>query len=64
MTTLEDLGRPLIHPVTGLDAAGLFAPKDRQGQSIRAWIRSLDGIQKEGVTLSGLTGRAWRFASD
>ncbi len=64
MTTLEDLGRPLIHPVTGLDAAGLFAPKDRQGQSIRVWIRSLDGIQKEGVTLSGLTGRAWRFASD
>ncbi len=64
MTTLEDLGRPLIHPVTGLDAAGLSAPRDRHGQSIRAWIRSLDGIQKEGVTLSGLTGRAWRFASD
>lgn len=64
MTTLEDLGRPLIHAVTGLDAAGLSAPDDRHGQSIRAWIRSLDGIQKEGVTLSGLTGRAWRFASD
>lgn len=62
--TLEDLGRPLIHTVTGLQEAGLTAPPDRHGQSIRAWIRSLDGIQKEGVTLSGLTGRAWRFASD
>ncbi len=64
MTNLESLGRPPIHPVTGLDDAGLYAPKNRQGQSIRAWIRSMDGIQKEGVTLSGLTGQAWRFASD
>ncbi|NNE89769.1 MAG: OsmC family protein [Silicimonas sp.] len=63
-TTLEDLGLPLIHPVTGLEKAGLKAPQDRHGQSIRAWVRSLNGIQKEGVTLSGLTGRTWRFASD
>lgn len=62
--TLEDLGRPLIHAVAGLEPAGLTAPENRHGQSIRAWIRSLDGIQKEGVTLSGLTGKAWRFASD
>ena len=63
-STLEDLGQPLIHAVTGLEDAGLTPPPDRHGQSIRAWVRSLDGIQKEGVTLSGLTGRAWRFASD
>jgi uncharacterized OsmC-like protein len=63
-TTLEDIGRPVIFPVTALDAVGLQAPSNRHGQSIRAWIRSLEGIQKEGVTLSRLTGRAWRFASD
>ncbi len=62
--TLDDLGRPLIHAVDGLETVGLTPPPDRHGQSIRAWIRSLGGIQKEGVTLSGLTGRAWRFASD
>lgn len=62
--SLETLDRPLIHAVDGLEAVGLAPPADRHGQSIRAWVRSLDGIQKEGVTLSGLTGRAWRFASD
>lgn len=62
--SLESLGRPLIHEVTGLAEVGLAAPEDRHGQSIRAWVRSLEGIQKEGVTLSGLTGQAWRFASD
>lgn len=62
--SLQDMDRPLIHAVDGLAEAGLQPPPDRHGQSIRAWVRSLGGIQKEGVTLSGLTGRAWRFASD
>lgn len=62
--TLEEMDRPLIHPVDGLTAAGLQPPPDRYGQSVRAWVRSLDGIQKEGVTLSSRSGRAWRFASD
>jgi len=62
--SLQDMGLPLIHAVDGLAEAGLAPPPDRHGQSIRAWVRSLGGIQKEGVTLSGLTGRAWRFASD
>ena len=63
-TTLEEIGRPVIYAVDGLDTVGLEAPPNRHGQSIRAWVRSLEGIQKEGVTLSGRTGRAWRFASD
>jgi uncharacterized OsmC-like protein len=63
--TLQDFDTPLVHPVEGLAEAGLQPPPDRHGQSVRAWVRSLGGgIQKEGVTLSGLTGRAWRFASD
>jgi len=62
--TLESLGRPLVHEVSGLETVGLEPPADRYGQSIRAWVRSLDGVQKEGITLSGRTGRAWRFASD
>lgn len=62
--TLASLGRPLVHEVSGLDGAGLTAPDDRLGRSVRCWIRSLDGVQKEGITLSSHTGRAWRFASD
>jgi len=62
--SLEELGSALIHAVDGLEQVGLAPPPDRHGQSIRAWVRSLNGIQKEGVTLSGLTGLAWRFASD
>lgn len=62
--TLEDLDAPLIHTADGLAEHGLTPPDDRHGQSVRAWVRSLNGIQKEGVTLSRLTGRAWRFASD
>lgn len=61
---LDELGLPLIHATAGLEAAGLQPATDRHGQSVRAWVRSLGGIQKEGVTLSGLTGRSWRFASD
>jgi|GEM_PF-88357 len=61
---LQDMNSPLIHEVEGLESVGLEPPTDRHGQSVRAWIRSLNGIQKEGVTLSGVTGRAWRFASD
>lgn len=63
-TTLEGLGLPLVHASGGLDAAGLRPVTDRHGQSVRAWVRSLDGVQKEGGTLSSPTGRAWRFASD
>lgn len=62
--TLQDMNAPLIHAVGGLSDAGLIPPDNRHGQSVRAWVRSLNGIQKEGVTLSALTGRAWRFASD
>lgn len=62
--TLQDMDAPLIHSVEGLGEAGLLPPEDRLGHPVRAWVRSLNGIQKEGVTLSSLTGRAWRFASD
>jgi uncharacterized OsmC-like protein len=62
--SLEALGSALIHAVDGLEQAGLTPPPNRHGQSVRAWVRSLNGIQKEGVTLSAQTGKAWRFASD
>lgn len=62
--TLEALGRPLVHEVEGVETVGLEAPVNRHGQTVRAWVRSLDGIQKEGITLAGRSGRAWRFASD
>jgi len=62
--TLESLGRPLVHEITGLEKAALFPAEARIGQSVRCWVRSLDGVQKEGIALSSQSGRAWRFASD
>lgn len=62
--TLEETGGPLIHKVGNAKALGLSAPPDRHGQSVRTWVRSLDGVQKDAVTLSAATGEAWRFSSD
>jgi len=62
--TLEELGRPLIYAVDAASTAGLAVPLARHGNSVRAWVRSLQGVQKEGITLSTRTGREWRFACD
>lgn len=64
MTTLEELGAPLIYKVANAEAAGFPPPSDRHGQSVRTWVRSLDGIQKEALVTSAMTGLSWHFASD
>jgi hypothetical protein len=43
---------------------GLEPPETRRGASLRTWVRSLAGMQKEALVVSGATGRAWRMASD
>lgn len=62
--TLEAIGGHQIHKFQDVTAVGLAPPENRHGQSVRSWVRSLDGIQKEAVTLSPATGLAWRFGSD
>ena len=62
--TLEAMGLPIISKVANAAAAGFAPPVDRHGQTVRTWVRSLDGIQKEALATSALTGLSWRFASD
>ncbi len=56
--------RPAFFPVPNAAELGLEPPPDRHGQSVRAWARSLAGMQKEAVVVNGQTGRAWRLVSD
>lgn len=63
-TTLEDMDVPLIYKVANATAAGFTQPANRYGQSGRTWVRSLNGIQKEALVSSRMTGMSWRFASD
>ena len=56
--------RPLFFPVTNAGVLGLEPPEDRHGISLRTWVRSLAGMQKEALVINGATGKAWRFASD
>ncbi|MBJ3775788.1 OsmC family protein [Acuticoccus mangrovi] len=62
--TLEEMTTPLTYRVGNASEAGFDAPPDRHGRSIRTYVRSLEGIQKEAVTVSRATGLAWRYASD
>lgn len=61
---LGDDDRPLFFEVETPSGLGLVAPTPRGGVSLRTWARSLSGMQKEALVLSGATGRAWRLASD
>lgn len=63
-TTLEEMDVPLIYRTANALDVGFTEPENRHGQSGRTWIRSLNGIQKEGLVYSAMTGLAWRFASD
>ena len=56
--------RPLFFPVGNAADLGLAAPESRRGQPVRTWARSLAGMQKEALVMSGATGRAWRLVSD
>jgi uncharacterized OsmC-like protein len=62
--TLESIDRPLTYKVANAEAAGFAPPANRHGQTVRTWVRSLAGIQKEALVTSAATGLSWRFASD
>ncbi|NBC96092.1 MAG: OsmC family peroxiredoxin, partial [Deinococcus-Thermus bacterium] len=50
--------------VANAGAAGPESPALRRGEAVRAWLRSLDGFQKEALVASARTGAVWRLVSD
>ena len=63
-TPLEEIGPPLYYIAGNAEQAGFQMPPNPHGQSLRTWVRSLGGMQKEALVVSAATGTAWRFASD
>ena len=64
LTPLEEIGEPLYFIAEDATAAGFPVPPNPHGQSLRTWVRSLGGMQKEALVVSAATGTAWRFACD
>lgn len=50
--------------VTNADDVSIDTPKNRKGDSLRTWVRSLSGFQKEALVRSAKTGVTWRLVSD
>ncbi|MBT4908156.1 MAG: OsmC family protein [Rhodospirillaceae bacterium] len=64
MTPLEELGEPLYYIAGNAAEAGFPTPPNPHGQSLRTWVRSLGGMQKEALVVNAATSTAWRFACD
>lgn len=50
--------------VTNADDVSIDTPENRKGDSLRTWVRSLSGFQKEALVRSAKTGVTWRLVSD
>ena len=62
---LEKMGGPLYFIAANATDAGFPVPPNPHGQSLRTWVRALEGsMQKEALVVSAATGTAWRFACD
>lgn len=65
LTPIEKIGGPLYFIAKNAAEAGFAAPPNPHGQSLRTWVRSLEGgMQKEALVVSAATGIAWRFVCD
>ena len=62
--TIAELGEPLYYIADNAAEAGFPTPPNPLGQSIRTWVRTLSGMQKEALVVSAATGTAWRFVCD
>ncbi|MBS28718.1 MAG: hypothetical protein CL566_07315 [Alphaproteobacteria bacterium] len=63
-TPLEEMGEPLYYIASNAEEAGFPTPPNPHGQSLRTWVRSLGGMQKEALVVNAATGTAWRFTCD
>jgi organic hydroperoxide reductase OsmC/OhrA len=64
MSPLIDCGKPLFFKVADPDGLGFGPPPAREGQAVRAAVRSLSLMQKEALVASTRSGAIWRLASD
>ncbi len=62
MTSIEDIGHPLVYKATVKDRDP--AVLSEMGIAIRADVRVLEGMQKEALVYYGPTGTIWRMVSD
>ena len=62
--TIAELGEPLYYVADNASDAGFISPPNLLGQSIRTWVKTLSGMQKEALVVSAATGTAWRFVCD
>jgi len=51
LTPLETIGDPLYFIAEDASAAGFRMPPNPHGQSLRTWVRSLGGMQKEALVV-------------
>lgn len=61
---IAESGLVPFFPASNADDVGIAAPKNRKGDALRTWVRSLSGFQKEALVRSAVTGRTWRLVSD
>ena len=64
LTPLENMRVPLYYIAGNAAEAGFHAPPNSHGQSLRTWVRSVGGMQKEALVVNAASGTAWRFACD
>lgn len=61
---LVESGLPLFFRFQNQSRYGFNTPENRNGQTIRSWVRSLSVMQKEAVVLSPGSEDLWRLSSD
>ena len=64
LTPLEEMNVPLYYIAGNAAGAGFETPPNPHGQSLRTWVRSVGGMQKEALVVNAASGTAWRFACD
>lgn len=69
MTSIErdlllESGLPIFFKIGNWRELGLALPRNRHGQTVRTWARSLTVMQKEAIVVSARSGKGWRLASD
>ena len=64
ITPLEAMNVPLYYIAGNAEEAGFETPPNPHGQSLRTWVRTVGGMQKEALVVNAASGAAWRFACD
>ena len=60
-TPLEEMNVPLYYIAGNAAEAGFETPPNPLGQSLRTWVRSIGGMQKEALVVNAASGTAWHL---